>query len=196
MEISLKKLRLENSVKHQIHQILRITNKNGKTEYRGRTYAKKEVVLEPSWISDAFELHEPELYKLVTTVTRDDEIRNTYIVPIGWCNELTSVDESKYEEKLKSALICPGESISKKEPSKISEKKIVCLYIVPGAPTLFYQQGNHNSCILSSLTSQFYYMNDKHASEYITRRKKKVFVEIFNKGRMHFFRDILMGHHK
>ena len=39
-------------------------------------------------------------------------------------------------------------------------------------------------------------MNDKHASEYIIRRKKKVFVEICNKGRMHFFRDIHMGHHK
>ena len=34
----------------------------------------------------------------------------------------TSVEESKYKEKPKSALIVPGESISKKEPSKISAK--------------------------------------------------------------------------
>ena len=31
MKISLKKQRLENSVKHQIHQILHITSNNGKT---------------------------------------------------------------------------------------------------------------------------------------------------------------------
>ena len=39
------------------------------------------------------------------------------------CNEQTSDDESKYEEKRKNALICTGESISKKEPRKITEKK-------------------------------------------------------------------------
>ena len=53
MKISLQKKRSENRVKHQIHQILRITSKNGKTEYRGRKYAKNYVVLEPGWISDA-----------------------------------------------------------------------------------------------------------------------------------------------
>ena len=56
----------------------------------------------------------------------------------------TPVDRFKYKEKRKKALIGPGESISKKEPSKILENKIMCLYIVTGAPTLFYQQGNHN----------------------------------------------------
>ena len=30
-----------------------------KTEYRGSTYAKNDVVLEPGWVSDAFELREP-----------------------------------------------------------------------------------------------------------------------------------------
>ena len=59
IKISLKKQRLENSVKHQIHQILHITIENGKTGYRGRTYAKNDVVLEPGWISGAFELCEP-----------------------------------------------------------------------------------------------------------------------------------------
>ena len=59
IKISLKKQRLDNSVKHQIHQILRITSKNGKTEYYGRTYAKNDVVLEPGCIRDAFELREP-----------------------------------------------------------------------------------------------------------------------------------------
>ena len=59
MNISLKKQILENSVKHQIHQIIRITSNNSKTEYHGRTYAKNEVVLEPGWISDAFDLREP-----------------------------------------------------------------------------------------------------------------------------------------
>ena len=45
MNIPLKKQRLENSVKHQIHQIIRINSKNGNTEYCGSTYAKNEIVL-------------------------------------------------------------------------------------------------------------------------------------------------------
>ena len=73
---------MDNSVKHQIHQILRITKNNCKTEYRGRTYAKNDVVLEPGCISDAFELRKTELNKLVTTVTRNDDSTNTYAVPV------------------------------------------------------------------------------------------------------------------
>ena len=46
------------------------------------TYAKNEVVLETGWISDAFELHVPEFYKLVKTVTRDDDSRNIYAVTV------------------------------------------------------------------------------------------------------------------
>ena len=107
----------ENSVKHKIHQVIRIISKNGKTEYRGKTYAKNKVVLEPGWISDAFQLRESEFYKLVTTVTLDDDSTAIYTVSVGRCNGQTSDDESKYEEKRENALIGPGESISKKEPS-------------------------------------------------------------------------------
>ena len=89
----------------------------------------------------------------MTTVTRDDNSQNIYTIPFVLCNQHTSVEESKYEEKRKNALILPGEYISKKEPSKISEKKTMHLYIVPGASTLLYQQGNHNSCIILSLES-------------------------------------------
>ena len=112
------------------------------------------------------------------------------------CNEKTSDYEPKYEEKRKNALIFPGEYISKKETSKISEKKTMRLYIIPGAPTLFYQQGNQNSCILSSLASSFHYMGEKYVSEYIIRRKQTCLLGIQNKGRMHFCCDILMGDHK
>ena len=42
---------------------------------------------------------------LVTTVTRDCDSQNIYTVPVGRCNQYTSVEESKYEEKPKSALI-------------------------------------------------------------------------------------------
>ena len=69
---------MENSVKHKTPQIICIPSKNGKTEYRGRTYAKNQAVLEPGWISDAFELREPEFYKIVTTVTRDDDSQNIH----------------------------------------------------------------------------------------------------------------------
>ena len=37
-----------------------------------------------------------------------------YNVPVGQCNQQTSVEESEYEDKRKNALIIPGESISKK----------------------------------------------------------------------------------
>ena len=87
-----------------------------------------------------------------------------YTVPVGRFNKQTTVEESKCEEKPKITLIIPGASISKKEPSKKSAKKPMRFYIVPGAPTLFYQQSNHNSCILSSLSSALHHMGDGYAS--------------------------------
>ena len=144
---------MENSVKQQIHQTQRITGRNDKTEYRGWTYAKNEVVLQPGWISDAFDLRELEFYKLVKTVTCDYDSQNIFTVPVGLCNKHTSFEEFKYEYKCNNTLIFPSEPISKKEPSKISENKTMRLYIFTGAPTLFYQQGNQNSCILLSLAS-------------------------------------------
>ena len=100
----------------------------------------------------------------MTTVTRDDEGQNMYTVPVRQCNQQTSVEESRYEEKPKSALIVPGKSISKKETSKISGNKTIRLYIVPDAPTLFYEQGNKYTCILSTLASALHYMGDGYAS--------------------------------
>ena len=158
-------------------------------------YAKNDIVLEPGWISDAFELSEPELYKLVTMVTRDDENPNTYTVPVGRWDPQTSVYEYKYEEIHQNALLFPFVSISKKEPRKISGKKIR-LHIVPCAPTLFYQQGNHNSCILSSLSSALHYMCDEYAPKYIFKPMQRSLLEMHNKGRMHLFRDVLMGHNR
>ena len=114
-------------------------------------------------------------------VTRDDESRNVYTLPIGQCNQLTTFEESKFEKKCKSALINPGEYISKQEPSKISEKKTMVLYIVPGALTLFYQQGNHNTCILLYLASSFCHMVDGYASKYIIKHEKKYLLVIQNK---------------
>ena len=70
-----------------------------------------------------FESLEPEFYKLLTTVPRDDDSTNMYTVNVGQCNIQTSVDKTEYEDIHQNALICPGESISEKEQSKISEKK-------------------------------------------------------------------------
>ena len=56
----------------------------------------------------------------MTTVTRDDECQNIYTLTIGRCNEQTSDDDYKYEDKRKNVLIGLGESISKKEPRNIS----------------------------------------------------------------------------
>ena len=59
----------------------------------------------------------------MTTATHNDDSQNIYTVAVGRCNQQTSIEESKYEEKRKNAFIVPGKYISKKEPSKISEKK-------------------------------------------------------------------------
>ena len=50
----------------------------------------------------------------MTPVTRDDDSQNIYTVPVGWHNQQKSVQDSKYDHKPKSALIVPGEYISKK----------------------------------------------------------------------------------
>ena len=71
----------------------------------------------------------------MTTITIDDDSQNISTVPVGIWNQHTSVEESKYEEKPKSSLIFPSESISKKEPSKISEKKTMRSFIFSGAST-------------------------------------------------------------
>ena len=65
-------------------------------------------------------------------------------------------------------------------------KEKMCLYIVPGAPTLFYQQGNQNSFIITSLASEFHHMGDEYASKYIIKRMQKSLLGIHNKGQMHF----------
>ena len=49
-------------------------------------------MLEPGWISDAFEFPAPIFYKLVTTVTCDDDSQNIFTVPVGRCNQQTSVE--------------------------------------------------------------------------------------------------------
>ena len=59
MKRSLKKQRLEKSIKLQIHKVTRITDNNGKTDYHGGTYSNNLVSLEPGCICDNFEFHEP-----------------------------------------------------------------------------------------------------------------------------------------
>ena len=72
MKISLKKQRMEKSIKLQIHKITHITENNDKIDYHVRKYANNVVALEPGWICDNFEFREPEFYKLVTTVICDE----------------------------------------------------------------------------------------------------------------------------
>ena len=129
-------------------------------------------------------------------VTRYDDSPNIYTVPVARYDLQTSVHESKYEEIHQNAVFCPVEYIQKEEPNKISEKKTIWLYIVPGAPTLFYQKGNQNSYIISSLASALHYMGNEYSSKYIIKRKQKSLYGILNKGKMHFCRHILMRHHQ
>ena len=39
-------------------------------------------------------------------------------------------------------------------------------------------------------------MGDEYVSKYIIKRRQKCLLETHNKGRIHFFRDILMGNHR
>ena len=110
MKRPLKKYRLKKSIKLQIHKITRITVNNIKTEYPGSKYANNVVALEPGWTRDNFEFRDPELYKLVTTVTCDETKHKTYIVPAGLCAIHTSVYVPNFLDMHHNALICLGES--------------------------------------------------------------------------------------
>ena len=105
----------------KIHKITRITDNNGKTEYHGRTHANIVVSLEPGWIRDNFEFREPELYKLVTTVTCDETKHKNYTVPVGRCALNTSVFVPNFVDMHHNALIFLGGYNKKEEPSKISD---------------------------------------------------------------------------
>ena len=135
MNKSLKKQRLETSIKPKLHKVTRITDNNGKTKYLGRTYANNEVALEQSLICEKFELNEPDFYKQVTTVTCDETKHKNYIVPFGRCALNTSQDDPNFLDMHSNALTCLGESNKKEE-------------CVPDGPTIKYSQGIHNSCII------------------------------------------------
>ena len=72
MKKSFKKKRLKTSIHPRIQKISRITDSNGKTKYLGRKFTNNEVALEKCWIRQIFEFSEPDLYKIVTTVTCDE----------------------------------------------------------------------------------------------------------------------------
>ena len=113
MKRSLKKQKLEKSIKLQIHKITRITDNNGKIDYHGRTYANQLVALETGWIREVFEFSEPELYKIGTKVTCDETEHKTYTVPVGQCVLHTSVNVPNCLDMHHNALICWGEANKK-----------------------------------------------------------------------------------
>ena len=84
---------------------------------------KNVVALEPGWISGSFECSEPELYKIVTTVTCDETQHKTYTVPVERYDLHTPVYEPKFVDMHHNALICLGKYNKKEEPRNISDKK-------------------------------------------------------------------------
>ena len=78
------------------------------TDIHGRTYANNEVALEPGWIRDNFDFSEPELYKLVKTVTCDVIQHKTYTVPVGRCSLHTSLYEPNFVDMHHNALLYLG----------------------------------------------------------------------------------------
>ena len=87
----------------------------------------------------------------MTTVTCDETQHKTYIVPVGRCALHTLKDEPNFVDIHPNALIGLGKSNKKQER-------------VTDEPTMKYSQGIHNSCILSSLDSAFYYVVDELVS--------------------------------
>ena len=177
---SFKKQRLETSIHPQLHKISRITDSYGITKYPGRTFKNNEVALEQYWICENFEFSEPYFYKQATTVTCDENRHKTYIVPVGQCDLHTSKDEHNFLDMNSNALTCLGKSNKKEER-------------VTDGPTIKYSQGIQNSCIISSLASALYYMEDELASEYIIGSKQQSLAFIHSKRRTQFCRDTLMG---
>ena len=92
----------------------------------------------------------------------------------------TSQEKHNYLDMRSKAFTSLGKSNKKKEQ-------------VPDGPTIKYSQGIQNSCILSSLSSELYYMGYVHASEYIIMRKQLYPTFIHDKGQMQFVRNTLMG---
>ena len=70
-------------------------------------------------------------------VTSDDENSKTYTLTVGRCNQLTTFEESKYENEPLKVLIYGEETIKlpKKEPINKSDKKHNSALIVHGAST-------------------------------------------------------------
>ena len=172
-----------NSINPQIHKITRITENNGKTKYLGRTYKNNEVALEPGYIRDNFEVSEPDFYKQVTTVTCFETKHKTYIVPVGRCDMHTSQDEINFLDMHSNAFTCLGETNKKEER-------------VTDGPTIKYSQGNHNTCIISSLASALYYVGDELVSEYTIRSKQQSLALIHSKVQMPFCCGTLMEQYR
>ena len=114
---------MKKNIKPKIQKITRINDNNGETDYHGWKYAKQSVALEPGWIREIFEFHEPEFYKLVTTVTCDETKHKTYSVPVGRCFLHTSVNVPNFVDMHHNALTCLCEYNKKEEPSKRSDLK-------------------------------------------------------------------------
>ena len=138
---------METSTHQQINKISRITDSYGKTKYLGRTFTNNEFALEQCWIRENFEFSEPDFYMQVTTVRCDGTRHKTYNVPVGRCALHTSQDEHKCLDIHSNALTCIGKSNKKKEH-------------VPDGPPIKYSQGIQNSCIISFLELELYYMGD------------------------------------
>jgi hypothetical protein len=78
---------------------------------------------------------------------------------------------------------------------KLSAKAPRQSLIPDDSPSVFYQQRQTSSCIMSSLASALYYMGHVYASEYIIRRKQLSLEAVKDKrwGRMRFCHDVMMG---
>ena len=86
----------------------------------------------------------------MTKVGLDKTRHKTYNVPVGRCSLNTSQEKHNCLDMHSNAFTSLGKSNKKKEQ-------------VPNGPTMKYSQGIQISCIISPLTSAFYYMGDELA---------------------------------
>ena len=119
----------------------------------------------------------------MTTVRCDETRHKTYNVPVGRCSLNPSQDKHNYLDTHSNVFTCIQKSNKKNERA-------------PDLLTIKYSQGIQNSCIISSLASELYYMGYEFASENIIRRKQLSPTFILGNGRMQFCRDTLMGQYR
>lgn len=150
------------------------------TTWKGFRFKGSVVEVDRPWIITNFKTRAPEFYNILIQCKDEEAV---FEVPAG-CSLQTKSPKIALKDITSTHTENPKRAL----------KDIISVTIEN--PSVMYLQGDKNSCIFSSLASALHYMGDIYASEYIIQRKDESINCLKGKGRMHFCKDILLGHHK